>query len=427
MTADAAEREAFERHFHPSIHGPLTDEQRTWAYAGWQKARAALPARAPEGSGIQAERQAWIDAADALIESLQEGIMTDAGIKQSDREKMRAQIDALDALKQERAAMLSASPPPPEPLASPAPGPAEPVVKALEQLVEEFYGSIQQYDKIGPDFTHKDGTEVFHVSVLLDRRELLEDARRILSALAQPAPAYETCPSCGGHGMISTGDDIVMCGECKSNGVVPVEPAPAPVASVEEAGWLIELKGTCPKWWRVGGGIEPDWTADASQALRFARKQDAESYIDDIGWTEAFASEHIWCGARIINPPPAPVAAQPQPSAEIWAWQWRVIEDGEPRTGWRDTDADRAFWERYVRESTRACSIEERPLYTAPPPASDERVAEKDWRENDLDIVILSERRNAAAAMRERCARAVYQRSAGCAEIIRALPLDGEG
>ncbi len=48
MTADAAEREAFERHFHPSTHGPLTDEQRTWAYAGWRAARAAIPARAPE-------------------------------------------------------------------------------------------------------------------------------------------------------------------------------------------------------------------------------------------------------------------------------------------------------------------------------------------------------------------------------------------
>lgn len=51
--------------------------------------------------GAEAERKSWTDAADTLIESLQEGIMTDAGIKQSDRDKMQAQIDALDALKAE--------------------------------------------------------------------------------------------------------------------------------------------------------------------------------------------------------------------------------------------------------------------------------------------------------------------------------------
>ena len=31
---------------------------------------------------------------------------------------------------------------------------------------------------------------------------------------------------------------------------------------------------------------EPGWTHDAAQALRFARREDAEAYIADIGWTE---------------------------------------------------------------------------------------------------------------------------------------------
>ena len=61
---------------------------------------------------------------------------------------------------------------------------------ALERLVEEFHGSIEQYDKIGPDFTRKDGTELFHASVLLDRRDLLDEASAILATL--PAPPSET-------------------------------------------------------------------------------------------------------------------------------------------------------------------------------------------------------------------------------------------
>lgn len=52
--------------------------------------------------------------------------------------------------------------------------------KALEPLVDEFGCSIEQYDRIGPDWTHKDGTEVFEVSTLLDRRELIDRARATL-------------------------------------------------------------------------------------------------------------------------------------------------------------------------------------------------------------------------------------------------------
>lgn len=52
---------------------------------------------------------------------------------------------------------------------------------ALERLVDEFGCSIAQYDRIGPDWTHKDGTEVFEVSVLLDRRELIDRARSLLN------------------------------------------------------------------------------------------------------------------------------------------------------------------------------------------------------------------------------------------------------
>lgn len=72
----------------------------------------------------------------------------------------------------------------------------------------------------------------------------------------------------------------------------------APVSSekpiADETGWLIELRGNEPKWWSLDYNPEPDWIKDANRALRFARKDDADAYINDIGWTEAFASEHIW-------------------------------------------------------------------------------------------------------------------------------------
>ena len=54
-------------------------------------------------------------------------------------------------------------------------------VELLRQVENEFGCSIEQYNRNGPDFTHKDGTEVFHVSVLLDREELIGRARNFLA------------------------------------------------------------------------------------------------------------------------------------------------------------------------------------------------------------------------------------------------------
>jgi hypothetical protein len=64
---------------------------------------------------------------------------------------------------------------------------------------------------------------------------------------------------------------------------------------VEETGWLIELKGNTPSWAVVNPrDYDEHWTTDSTKAIRFARRQDAQAYIDHIGWTEAFPSEHIW-------------------------------------------------------------------------------------------------------------------------------------
>lgn len=71
-----------------------------------------------------------------------------------------------------------------------------------------------------------------------------------------------------------------------------------------ERAWLIELKGTTPSWAIVNpNDYDEHWTTDSARALRFARKVDAEAYIAHIGWTEAFASEHVWDDGRRSSAP----------------------------------------------------------------------------------------------------------------------------
>lgn len=52
---------------------------------------------------------------------------------------------------------------------------------ALDAL-KELQFSISMYHKNGPDWTHKDGTEVFEVSVLIDRQEAIDAAIGALEA-----------------------------------------------------------------------------------------------------------------------------------------------------------------------------------------------------------------------------------------------------
>ena len=65
-----------------------------------------------------------------------------------------------------------------------------------------------------------------------------------------------------------------------------------------EIGWLIELRGTRtegPLWWRIADANgEGGFSNDSIKALRFARKEDAQAYIDDVGWTEVIPTEHQW-------------------------------------------------------------------------------------------------------------------------------------
>lgn len=60
-------------------------------------------------------------------------------------------------------------------------GAAPELLAVLQKIVWEFGGSIEQYHKLGPDWTMKDGTETFNVSVVLDREELIEEARAAIA------------------------------------------------------------------------------------------------------------------------------------------------------------------------------------------------------------------------------------------------------
>jgi hypothetical protein len=51
----------------------------------------------------------------------------------------------------------------------------------LEEIVTEFGGAIEQYRKLGPHWTQKDGNETFDVGVILDREPLIERARALLA------------------------------------------------------------------------------------------------------------------------------------------------------------------------------------------------------------------------------------------------------
>lgn len=72
----------------------------------------------------------------------------------------------------------------------------------------------------------------------------------------------------------------------------------------EETGWLIErTNGGQPLWWGPPCSrwewqqalVSPElWTTDASKAVRFSRKEDAEAVIRLEGFQNAIATDHMW-------------------------------------------------------------------------------------------------------------------------------------
>jgi hypothetical protein len=78
------------------------------------------------------------------------------------------------------------------------------------------------------------------------------------------------------------------------------QPDQAP-SSALDTGWLIERWDSKTRefkalWWAAGHheDDESGWVRDSLKAMRFARAEDAQRYIDDIGWSEAAPTEHRW-------------------------------------------------------------------------------------------------------------------------------------
>lgn len=118
----------------------------------------------------------------------------------------------------------------------------------------------------------KDGRKV-QVLAVLNPPEKWHDSVRDL-------PPYE--------GECSYHEDAGWC-VCTMREVTHWRPLP------QQYGWLAELKGANPRWAFLNPmDYDEHWTTDASKALRFARREDAQAFIDHSGWTAVFPTEHVW-------------------------------------------------------------------------------------------------------------------------------------
>lgn len=144
--------------------------------------------------------------------------------------------------------------------------------------------------------------------------------------MTNPAPnalereALKPCPMCGGDAAAQNFivEAQVRCLECglkvvRPHGARDDNGLPEAIAAWNrrpspdlagggdkgaETGWLIEERASKTgefkaRWFSIRDG-ESEWTADSVAALRFGRACDAQAYIDDVGWTEAAPTEHVW-------------------------------------------------------------------------------------------------------------------------------------
>lgn len=75
----------------------------------------------------------------------------------------------------------------------------------------------------------------------------------------------------------------------------------------DESGWVIEDAASpahTPLYWTGRAGGVTGWTGNHIEAIRFARKVDAESFVSWVGWIPASVriAEHAWTPARNAAP-----------------------------------------------------------------------------------------------------------------------------
>jgi len=126
----------------------------------------------------------------------------------------------------------------------------------------------------------------------------------IREALKQSLPLLETL-----HSILSIGDARRTVFKVVKNVRAALErlsrtDAEEKAGKADEAGWLIE-KDDPPVYAVLSDDFDEHWTDDAEKALRFARREDAQAYVDHIGWTSppVRVVEHMW--PEVSRPSPA--------------------------------------------------------------------------------------------------------------------------
>ena len=156
------------------------------------------------------------------------------------------------------------------------------------------------------------------------------------AALDQAEP---DCAACHGDGYFPKNDlsGDVACTTCNGTGLSSAALDPA---TVDETAWLIETdEGGSINYFQLAH--DDDWSFDANKALRFARREDAQAYIDHIGWTEPRPVEHMWCAPR--SPVPSTSSTwqriETAPKDGSRCDVWTVYYDAYQSRGERHVDA----------------------------------------------------------------------------------------
>lgn len=91
----------------------------------------------------------------------------------------------------------------------------------------------------------------------------------------------------------------------------------------DQVGWIIE-KDDPPVYHLITADYDEHWTSDADKALRFARKEDAEAYIDHVGWTSppVRTAEHMWVAPRVVR---VSIDKMPRGGMEFDWQEWSLI------------------------------------------------------------------------------------------------------
>jgi hypothetical protein len=129
------------------------------------------------------------------------------------------------------------------------------------------------------------------------------------------------------------------------------------MSSGDETGWLIEHTET-PKWWTGWPGSAFDvefWTSESANAVRFSRREDAETMAHYALDGECRITQHMWCDPKIS----AEVPVTPRlgsSTAQRW-WAEAIVERGKRKAAERTRDealAEKDRLERVLRTADAA-------------------------------------------------------------------------